>query len=439
MIRRFLNVGLFFLIVFLLVFSFLSKESLALFSRSERKIVVFRQEVTIPEQINLLGRAKITPYKNLRLINAQAVRLSTDELALLQRDPRVLRIDPDVEVFALPAESKVEAKGICDWFPNWPGCNPTPTPTPTPTAQPTPSPSPSPTPSPSPSPSPTPSPEVSGSTQTIPWGITRIDADDAWSLSSGLGVKVAVIDTGIDTDHPDLKDNLAGCVNKISSRKTCEDDNGHGTHVAGIIAAKDNNLGVVGVAPNAKIYAVKVLDRRGGGYLSDVIEGLDWAVANQMQVVNMSLGTSSNVTSFYEAVKRVKAAGIIQVAAAGNSGPGTNTVTYPAKYSEVIAVAATDSADNVPSWSSRGPEIDLAAPGVNINSTYLSGKYKLLSGTSMSAPHVTGVVALRLFLKPGESSAQIEAVLEAYQDPLPLDPTLVGAGLVNAYKVVTAP
>jgi len=445
MFHRALKIGLLFLISCSFIFLFLSRESLAFFPKTERKIVVFRQDVAVPDQKNLLDRFKITPYKSLRLINAQAVRLSTDELALLQRDPRVLRIDPDVEVFALPAENRVEAKGICDWFPNWPGCNPTPTPTPTPTPQPTPSPSPSPTSSPSPSPSPSsspspsPTPGADGSTQTIPWGITRIDADDAWSLSSGLGIKVAVIDTGIDTDHPDLKDNLAGCVNKISSWKTCEDDNGHGTHVSGIIAAKDNNLGVVGVAPNAKIYAVKVLDRRGGGYLSDVIEGLDWAVANQMQVVNMSLGTSSNVTSFHDAVKRVNAAGIVQVAAAGNSGPGTNTVNYPAKYPEVIAIAATDSSDNVPSWSSRGPEIDLAAPGVNINSTYLSGKYKLLSGTSMSAPHVTGVVALRLFLKLGESSAQIEAVLEANRDSLPLDPTLVGAGLVNAYKVVTAP
>jgi subtilisin family serine protease len=249
---------------------------------------------------------------------------------------------------------------------------------------------------------------------------------------------VAVVDTGINTTHPDLNDNLAGCLNFIVSWRSCEDDNGHGTHVSGIIAAENNNLGVVGVAPKARIYALKVLDRRGRGYLSDIIESLDWAIANQMQVVNMSLGTTSNVLSFAEAVQRVRDAGITQVAAAGNSGPGENTVIYPAKYPEVIAVAATDSQNAVPSWSSRGSEVDLAAPGVSVYSTYLRGGYKTLSGTSMSAPHVTGVVALRLARAAADPSS-LESLLEGNSDPLPFDPTLVGAGLVNAYKVVTAP
>lgn len=426
----------------LLLFSLLSLTAHQVFSQAplERKIVVFKPEISQTERLNLLSNYQAVFGKDLRLINGAAVKIPRIWAEKLARDPRILRIDPDVEVYALP-ENRVEMKGICDWFPNWPGCNPTPTPTPPPAGGPTPTATLTPTPPPvgGPSPTPTPTPEVSGSTQTIPWGITRIKADEAWSLSSGSGVKVGVIDTGIDTDHPDLKENLVGCLNFISSRKTCEDDNGHGTHVSGIIAARNNNLGVVGVAPEAKIYALKVLDRRGGGYLSDVIEGLDWAVSNHLQVVNMSLGTSSDVASLREAVKRVNAAGIIQVAAAGNSGPGANTVNYPAKYPEVIAVAALDSAGYVPSWSSRGPEVDLAAPGVNINATYLSGQYKVLSGTSMSAPHLTGTVALRLFLKPGESPSQIEALLEAKTDPLPLDPTLVGAGLVNAYQVVTAP
>jgi len=424
----------------LFLFSILFLTAHQVFSQDplERKIVVFKPEISQTERLNLLSNYQAVFGKDLRLINGAAVRIPKIWAEKLVRDPRVLRIDPDVEVYALP-ENRVEMKGICDWFPNWPGCSPSPTPTPTPTPSPIPTPTPTPIPISNPSPTPTPTPEVSGSTQTIPWGITRINADDAWSLSLGSGVKVGVIDTGIDTDHPDLKENLVGCLNFISSRRTCEDDNGHGTHVSGIIAARNNNLGVVGVAPEAKIYSLKVLDRRGGGYLSDVIEGLDWAVANHLQVVNMSLGTSSDVASLHEAVKRVNAAGIIQVAAAGNSGPGANTVNYPAKYPEVIAVAALDSADNVPSWSSRGPEVDLAAPGVNINSTYLSDKYKILSGTSMSAPHVTGTVALRLFLKPGESPFQIETVLEANTDPLPLDQTLVGSGLVNALKVISAP
>jgi len=367
-------------------------------STPERKIVVFKSGVSQPERLSLLSRHQAALGKELRLINAMAVRISSLAAEKLARDPKILRIDPDVEVYALD-------------FRNLKVRKPMPTATPTPTF----------------------------GTQPIPWGIARINADDAWNISSGSGVKVAVIDTGIDRDHPDLDANLAGCLNFIQSWKTCEDDNGHGTHVSGIIAAENNNIGVVGVAPQAKIYALKVLNRQGSGYLSDIIEALDWAVANQMQVVNMSLGTSSDVLSFHEAVKRVNAAGIIQVAAAGNSGPTADSVIYPARYSEVIAVSATDSNNQVPSWSSRGPEVDLAAPGVNSNATYLKGGYKILSGTSMAAPHVTGVVALRLEDHPGETLTAIENILESNTDSLPFDPTLVGAGLVDAYKVVTAP
>jgi subtilisin family serine protease len=424
-------IRLFFL---LLVLGLLLSTARQAFSQNslERKIVVFKSDASREEKLTVVSRYQGVFSKDLRLINGAAVNIPQVMVERLARDPKVLRVDPDVEVYAL-GYPKVGTEGWCDWFPNWPGCTPTPTPTSTPT------PTPTLTPSPSPSPTPTPTPGVDGTVQTLPWGIQRINADDAWGISSGSGVKVAVLDTGIDTDHPDLDNNLAGCLNFIYSWRNCEDDNGHGTHVSGIIAAENNNLGVVGVSPNAKIYALKVLDRRGRGYLSDIIEALDWAVQNGIQVVNMSLGTSSDVASFREAVQRVNAAGITQVAAAGNSGPGANTVLYPARYPEVIAISATDSSDQVPSWSSRGIEVDLAAPGKDIYSTYLRGNYKTLSGTSMSAPHVTGTVALRLFLRPGETPATIESVLEANTDPLPFDPTLVGAGLVNAYNVATAP
>lgn len=414
----------------------------------ERKIVVFKPTVTDTEKSNIITQYQGRFNKRLGLINGAAVEIPAFWADKLAKNPNVLRIDPDVEVYALGRDLPVGALGICDWFPSWPGCQPAPsptlTPTPTPISNPTATPTAgplTPTPTLGASPTPTlgasPTPTTSSQTQTIPWGILRINADDAWPISTGSGVKVAVIDTGIDRDHSDLDSNLAGCVNFISSWKTCEDDNGHGTHVAGIIAAENNNLGVVGVAPSAKIYALKVLNRNGSGYLSDIIEALDWAIQNQMQVINMSLGTSSNVTSLREAVQRVRAAGIIQVAAAGNSGPGSNTVNYPGKYPEVIAVAATDSSDQVPSWSSRGPEVDIASPGKDIYSTYLKNGYKIMSGTSMSSPHVAGVVALRLLLHPEETPAQIELILENNFDALPFDPTLVGAGLVNAYKVIT--
>ncbi|WP_281246397.1 S8 family peptidase [Desulfoscipio geothermicus] len=192
--------------------------------------------------------------------------------------------------------------------------------------------------------------------QQIPWGVNRIDAELAWPQNTGQGVKVAVLDTGIDLSHPDLLANIKGGYNAIKPNKSPADDNGHGTHVAGIIAAVNDNIGVVGVAPQAELYAVKVLSANGSGYLSDIIEGLEWCITNNMQVINMSLGTSSEVQSFHDAVIKVYNAGIVMVAAAGNSGPGDNTVEYPAKYEEVIAVSATSDNDAIASFSSRGPD-----------------------------------------------------------------------------------
>lgn len=431
------------LLLLLLVVVYLPKRSLASFSQTERQIIVFRQDFSDFDRNQLLSKLKITPFKNLPLINARLAWLSADQVSLLRQDRRILRIDPDVQVYALSVSTD---EIFSSW--TWPSRR---KPTPTPTFKPSPTPTPTPTLTVTPSPTSTPTPDLTltptatatptpGTTlQPLPWGIARIKADQAWLSSRGSQVKVAVIDTGVDRDHPDLNDNLAGCVNFIYSWKTCEDDNGHGTHVTGIIAAEDNSFGVVGVAPQAKIYSLKVLDSRGSGYLSDIIEALDWVITNKMNVVNMSLGTSTDVASFREAVAKVEAAGIVQVAAAGNSGPSSNSVNYPAAYPEVIAVSATDQNDAVPSWSSRGQEVDLAGPGVGIYSTYKGNGYQTLSGTSMSSPHVAAVVALRKAIFPQESPLEIREILKNNADLLPFDPTLVGSGLVNANKVVTAP
>lgn len=246
--------------------------------------------------------------------------------------------------------------------------------------------------------------------ETLEWGVDRIDADLAWVTGRGAGIKVAIIDTGIDKDHEDLKANIKGGENFVASKNgpphkrtvksgEWDDDNGHGTHVAGIVAATDNEIGVIGVAPDAHLYGVKVLDSSGSGYLSDVIDGIGWSVNNGMDVVNMSLGSSSDSPSLREAVDAAYAAGVVLVAAAGNSGDGdgtTNRVNYPAKYASVIAIAATDSNDNTPTWSSEGEEVELAAPGADIRSTWNDGLYKTISGTSMASPHAAGVVALVL-------------------------------------------
>ena len=285
--------------------------------------------------------------------------------------------------------------------------------------------------------------------QTLPWGVDRIDAEKAWSTTTGDPVKVAIIDTGIASSHPDLSANLKGGVSTVGYTSKYNDDNGHGTHVAGTVAALNNTTGVVGVGPKIDLYAVKVLDRFGSGYLSDVIEGLDWAVGNGMKVVNMSLGTSSYNKSLEDAVKRVNAAGIVQVAAAGNSGSADNTVNYPAKFAQVIAVGATDSStsNNIAYWSSRGPEVDLAAPGVNIYSTWPSRSYKTLSGTSMASPHVAGTAALVLTRPVGAYDLDADSVWDPIEVQNKLEFTatdlgaagkdnLYGSGLVNAEKAV---
>ena len=240
--------------------------------------------------------------------------------------------------------------------------------------------------------------------EELPWGIDRIDAKLAWGASTGSMVNIAIVDTGIDKDHPDLAVNIKGGENFVPDKRgrvnpdKWDDDNGHGTHVAGTVAAIDNEIGVVGVAPTAYLYAVKVLDKTGSGTLSGIVNSLTWCINNGIQVVNMSLGAEllpgdPAIETFHDAVKAVYNAGIVQVASAGNNGgPAGNH--YPAAFAEVTAVSATDSSDATASWSNYGPEVELAAPGVSIKSTYKRGGYTTMSGTSMAAPHVTGSAAL---------------------------------------------
>lgn len=345
-----------------------------------RKIVVFDPAI-VNEQEALIQAVGGTILKDLPLITGKAVLLPPQAEAVLRIMPGVVRIDSDVIVEALGKPPK---------------------PPPPPPAE------------------------------TRPWGVDRIDAELAWDISTGTAVKVAIVDTGIDLDHPDLQANIKGNVNTINSRKTGDDDNGHGTHVAGTVAAIDNEIGVIGASPTAYLYAVKVLNRTGSGFLSDVIEGLQWCVNKEMQVVNMSLGTSSDVQSFHDAVIAVNEAGIIQVAAAGNASGGS--VIYPAAYEEVIAVSATDKKDTIASFSSVGPEVELAAPGVDIPSTWKGGGYNTISGTSMAAPHVTGTVALAI--AAGVGVANVRGTLQATADDLGA-PDLYGYGLVDAEEATT--
>lgn len=245
---------------------------------------------------------------------------------------------------------------------------------------------------------PEPDPEPS---QVTPWGITQIKAHLA--SNTGADITVAVVDTGIDADHPDLKSNILGGVNFVPTGRKVDpnrwnDDNGHGTHVAGTIAAVDNSIGVIGVAPNVGLYAVKVLDRKGSGYLDWVISGIEWAITQDVDIITMSLSTDSDVQELEDVCIKAENAGIVVVAASGNDG---SSVDYPAAYDSVIAVGATDNTDTRVYWSNYGPELELVGPGVSILSTWNDGGYNTISGTSMATPHVTGTVALTLNSQPG--------------------------------------
>ena len=231
------------------------------------------------------------------------------------------------------------------------------------------------------------------------WGVKRIGSGTVHdSGNTGTGVKVAIIDSGIDYTHSDLGVNFAGGYDFVNNDSDPMDDNGHGTHVAGTVAAIKNGAGVVGVAPAASLYGLKVLNSSGSGSFSNVIAALQWAVDNGIQVTNNSYGSGSDPGATTRAAFDNSAAvGIYHAAAAGNSGNcggKGNNIGYPARYDSVVAVAATNQSDSRPCFSSTGPAVELSAPGVSVNSTQLGGGYVEYNGTSMASPHVAGAAAL---------------------------------------------
>nr|QNO57624.1 hypothetical protein LCMFKOLL_00020 [Methanosarcinales archaeon ANME-1 ERB7] len=283
--------------------------------------------------------------------------------------------------------------------------------------------------------------EIDGEVHTLDaeldnsWGVTRIGAGLVHAGGNkGAGVNVAIIDTGIDYTHSDLDDNFGTLLGYdfVNDNEYPMDDNGHGTHCVGIVAAEDKGEGVVGVAPEAHLYAVKVLDSGGSGSLSDVVAGIQWSVGEGMDVISMSLGSDTDYQSLHDACDAA-AGGIVIVAAAGNDGnpPGKgDNVDYPARYDSVIAVAATDSNDNRARWSSTGPAVELAAPGVSIYSTWRGGGYATKSGTSMACPHVAGTAALVIAAGEGDVRQCIQNTADDLGDEGKDDS--YGYGLVDA-------
>jgi subtilisin len=297
--------------------------------------------------------------------------------------------------------------------------------------------------------------EVRAVGQTTGTGVQRIKA--VAKANKGAGVNVAVIDTGVDLSHPDLAANIVGGVNcSTGGKRGYGDGNGHGSHVAGIIAALDNGIGVVGVAPAAKLWSVRVLDDQGIGFWSQVICGIDFvdskspARGGPIAVANMSLGGwgsddgncgNTNADALHAAICRAVADGVTFTVAAGNSGVDLSQATtfIPAAYDEVITVSALADANGTPcggggttsygpddtfasfsNWASSAADLNhlVAAPGVSIYSTYKGGGYATLSGTSMASPHVAGSAALYLASHPGASPAGVRDALKAMGEPL---------------------
>ncbi|MBI4186014.1 MAG: S8 family peptidase [Chloroflexi bacterium] len=272
--------------------------------------------------------------------------------------------------------------------------------------------------------------------QTLPRAVDRIDAGVAHGQSNGRGVKVAILDTGIDLDHPDLR--VVGRVSFVDGATSADDDHGHGTMVAGVVGALDNGTGVTGVAPEAQLYAVKVLNKWGWGYSSDILAGIEWAIDHRMQVVNMSFGGPLEQSSVIQAaLEAAYQAGIVLVAAAGNAGD-QGIIYSPARYQPVIAVGATDQQGVRASFSSTGPELELMAPGVDILTTARGGGYVSGSGTSLSAPHISGAAA-SLIASGVTSNAEVRRILQVTAEDLGLPgwDEYYGWGLASAARAAS--
>ncbi|MED1468433.1 S8 family peptidase [Bacillus salipaludis] len=277
----------------------------------------------------------------------------------------------------------------------------------------------------------------------IPKGVELIQAPEIWAQSTGKGITVAILDTGCDTDHPDLQNRIIGGRNFTQddggNPAIFEDYNGHGTHVAGTIAATINHTGVAGVAPEANLLILKVLGKDGSGQYDWIINAIHYAIEQKVDIISMSLGGPTDVKELHDAIKEaVLNHQILVVCAAGNEGDGDSTTdefAFPGSYNEVISVGAVDLNRHSSYFTNSNNEVDLVAPGEKITSTYLNGTYATLSGTSMATPHVSGALALLKDL----SSKQFERVLtepELYAQlikrtvPLGDSPKAEGNGLI---------
>jgi major intracellular serine protease len=234
--------------------------------------------------------------------------------------------------------------------------------------------------------------------QKLGWEITTFNLPKTWESTQGEGVTVAVLDTGVDLDHEDLVENLLPGKNFVNKKEPPIDTGGHGTHVTGIICAANNDLGVVGVAPKAKVIPVKVLDKSGSGKAKDVADGILWAVDQKVDFITMSLGSPKSIPEVHKTIQYACSKGVVIWCAAGNAGR-THNIFYPAAYPETIGIGAIDENFDRANFSCTGPDLDFLAPGVKILSTVPQNWYAVLSGTSMANPFAVGIGCLLLSYK----------------------------------------
>lgn len=235
----------------------------------------------------------------------------------------------------------------------------------------------------------------STSAQIMGWEIKKLEIEKQWQYSQGEDVIVAVIDTGCDLDHPDLVNNLLPGKNFINREQSPHDDNGHGTHVAGTIAAENNMCGMVGVAPKTKIIPVKALNSRGNGNLSDLIDAILWSADRGVNFITMSLGSPYPSKDLEQAITYANSKGSIVFCAAGNAGE-TTEIMFPARYENTISIGAIDENFSRTGFTCSGDELDFLSPGLNILSAVPDNNYAIMSGTSMSNPFAVGCASLLL-------------------------------------------
>lgn len=372
------------------------------------KLIVLKAGCRDDECCNLVARLGGQVVKRIPFVGAVAVsRLSEEAVRALATHRDVETVEDDLPVYALGAAAglwgrtdvKARRPKLCWPEPRWPDRGRT----------------------------------GRRLAPRIPWGVRRIGAPAVWPESRGRGVTIAIVDTGIDLTHPDLQERVVGGFSSVGG--TCNDENGHGTHVAGIAAASGVDGGVLGVAPQANLLAVKVLDARGAGTLTSLLEGLAWVAKVRAPIVNLSLGSPIPSRLVRRAVTRLAEAGALVIAAAGNMGPEEGSVGYPAGYPCVTAVGALTPGGEVAPFSSRGEGIDLVAPGARVLSTWLGGEYRRLDGTSMAAPHAAGAAAL-LWPFLGDAHAVRRALLNGASPLCDWPRSAQGWGALSAVSAV---